>query len=156
MKDRPDLDMDLLSSSAAAAATAPQIGSKRGTDNKFRSKLPAQAQDSTVAGSSGSGRVSSNRSSATATSTGAATSTSAATATSASTGTSAAAGNFVTQGVIDATIQCMVAQAAECESNGLPAYQTERMVMEEMGRCLVEIVDSSLRQSDTPSSSRQE
>ena len=125
-------------SSAAAAATAPQVGSKRtyqqsqqrATDNKLRSKLSAQAQDSTATGSSGSGRVSTNRSTT-------------------STSTSAAVDNFVTQGVIDATIQCMIAQADECEMNGLSAYQTERMIMAEMGRCLVEIIEFSVRHADT-------
>ncbi|XP_039953858.1 protein lin-54 homolog [Bactrocera neohumeralis] len=57
--------------------------------------------------------------------------------------------NFITQEVVDATIQCMISQADECEKNGLPAYQTEKMVMEEMGRCLVEIIDFSIRNTDT-------
>lgn len=56
--------------------------------------------------------------------------------------------NFITQEVIDATIQCMITQADECEKNGLPAYQTEKMVMEELGRCLVEIIDFSIRNTD--------
>ncbi|XP_023294261.2 protein lin-54 homolog [Lucilia cuprina] len=56
--------------------------------------------------------------------------------------------NFITQEVIDATIQCMITQADECEKNNLPAYQTEKMVMEELGRCLVEIIDFSIRTSD--------
>ncbi|XP_036333739.1 protein lin-54 homolog [Rhagoletis pomonella] len=57
--------------------------------------------------------------------------------------------NFITQEVVDATIQCMISQADECEKNGLPAYQTEKMVMEEMGRCLVEIIDFSIRNTDS-------
>lgn len=57
--------------------------------------------------------------------------------------------NFITQDVIDATIQCMIAQADECEKNGLPVNQTEKMVMEELGRCLVEIIDFSIRNTDT-------
>ncbi|XP_061386478.1 protein lin-54 homolog, partial [Musca vetustissima] len=57
--------------------------------------------------------------------------------------------NFITQEVVDATIQCMVTQADECEKNGLPAYQMEKMVMEELGRCLVEIIDFSIRNTDT-------
>lgn len=56
--------------------------------------------------------------------------------------------NFITQEVIDATIQCMITQADECEKNSLPAYQTEKMVMEELGRCLVEIIDFSIRNTD--------
>ncbi|KAM7343245.1 myb-interacting protein 120 [Cochliomyia hominivorax] len=56
--------------------------------------------------------------------------------------------NFITQEVIDATIQCMITQADECEKNNLPAYQTEKMVMEELGRCLVEIIDFSIRNTD--------
>ncbi|XP_054737043.1 protein lin-54 homolog [Anastrepha obliqua] len=57
--------------------------------------------------------------------------------------------NFITQEVVDATIQCMISQADECEKNGLPTYQTEKMVMEEMGRCLVEIIDFSIRNTDS-------
>ncbi|XP_065369666.1 protein lin-54 homolog [Calliphora vicina] len=56
--------------------------------------------------------------------------------------------NFITQEVIDATIQCMITQADECEKNNLPVYQTEKMVMEELGRCLVEIIDFSIRNTD--------
>lgn len=56
--------------------------------------------------------------------------------------------NFITQEVVDATIQCMITQADECEKNGLPAYQMEKMVMEELGRCLVEIIDFSIRNTD--------
>uniref|UniRef100_A0A1A9VJD9 CRC domain-containing protein n=1 Tax=Glossina austeni TaxID=7395 RepID=A0A1A9VJD9_GLOAU len=57
-------------------------------------------------------------------------------------------GDFITQEVIDAAIQCMITQADECENSGLPAYQTEKMVIEELGRCLVEIIDSSIRNTD--------
>ncbi|CAD7012480.1 unnamed protein product [Ceratitis capitata] len=57
--------------------------------------------------------------------------------------------NFITQDVVEATIQCLISQADQCEKNGLPAYQTEKMVMEEMGRCLVEIIDFSIRNTDT-------
>ncbi|XP_073811174.1 myb-interacting protein 120 [Musca autumnalis] len=57
--------------------------------------------------------------------------------------------NFITQEVVDATIQCMVTQADECEKNGLPPHQMEKMVMEELGRCLVEIIDFSIRNTDT-------
>ncbi|KAL9919414.1 tombola [Glossina fuscipes fuscipes] len=56
--------------------------------------------------------------------------------------------NFITQEIIDATIQCMITQADECEKIGLPAYQTEKMVIEELGRCLVEIIDSSIGNAD--------
>lgn len=53
--------------------------------------------------------------------------------------------NFITQEVIDATIQCLITQADECEKNMLSTVQTEKMVMEELGRCLVEIIDFSIR-----------
>lgn len=56
--------------------------------------------------------------------------------------------NFITQEVVDATIQCLIAQADECEKAELTAYQTEKMVMEELGRCLVEIIDFSIRNTD--------
>ncbi|XP_055916242.1 protein lin-54 homolog [Eupeodes corollae] len=56
--------------------------------------------------------------------------------------------NFITQEVVDATIQCLIAQADECEKGELTPYQTEKMVMEELGRCLVEIIDFSIRNTD--------
>lgn len=57
--------------------------------------------------------------------------------------------NFITEEVIDATIQCLITQADECEKNMLSTLQTEKMVMEELGRCLVEIIDFSIRTTDS-------
>lgn len=53
--------------------------------------------------------------------------------------------NFITQDVVDATIQCMTAQADECQKSFISPKQTERMILEELGRCLVEIIDFSIR-----------
>lgn len=51
--------------------------------------------------------------------------------------------NFMTQDVIEATIQCLVAQAEECQRNNLDTKASERLILEEFGRCLVEIIDFS-------------
>ena len=122
MEDRAALDKQIFSSMrGAAGATGPQIGSKR--------TVGATVSGTTIV------RVSTKRSSTTATST-----------------TAAAekdSCNLITQEVIDATIQCMISQADECEKGSLPAYQTERMIMEEMGRCLIEIINFSIRNTDT-------
>lgn len=56
--------------------------------------------------------------------------------------------NFITQDVVDATIQCMIAQVDECKKNGMSNKITERMIIEELGRCLVEIIDFSIRNMD--------
>lgn len=53
--------------------------------------------------------------------------------------------NFITQDVVDATIQCMIAQADECKKSGMQQKIAERMIIEELGRCLVEIIDFSIR-----------
>ncbi|XP_037948163.1 protein lin-54 homolog [Teleopsis dalmanni] len=57
--------------------------------------------------------------------------------------------NIITQEVVDATIQCMLSQADESIKNGMTDTVTERLIMEEMGRCLVEIIDFSIRNNDS-------
>ncbi|XP_053680744.1 protein lin-54 homolog [Anopheles nili] len=47
--------------------------------------------------------------------------------------------NFMTLDVIEATVQCMVAQADECLKRGCSMRTSERMILEEYGRCLLEI-----------------
>lgn len=49
--------------------------------------------------------------------------------------------NFMTQDVIEATIQCLIAQAEECQRNNLDTKTSEKLILEEFGRCLVEIID---------------
>ena len=51
--------------------------------------------------------------------------------------------NFMTPDVIEATVQCMIAQADECQKRGCSIRTAERMILEEFGRCLVEIIDFS-------------
>ena len=151
MEDRPDLHVDplhpeiLSTVSAAATATGPQIGNgsqQRDTDNKMHAEVLAQAQASTatallagatVSGSS-SGRISTNGSSTTATSTAAV--------------AEKAAGNFITRDVIDGIFQCLISQADECQRNGLPAHQTEKIIVEKMGRCMEDILDFAIRSMD--------
>lgn len=59
--------------------------------------------------------------------------------------------NFLTPDVIEATIQCMVAQADECQKNNLDEAQAEFLILEEFGRCLVEIIDFSTMNPDRES-----
>lgn len=56
--------------------------------------------------------------------------------------------NFLTHDVIEATVQCMIAQADECQRNGNPQGEAERMILEEFGRCLVEIIDFSIKNNE--------
>lgn len=53
--------------------------------------------------------------------------------------------NFMTPDVIEATIQCVIAQAEECQKNRLDARTSEKLILEEFGRCLVEIIEFSLK-----------
>ncbi|XP_058833187.1 protein lin-54 homolog [Topomyia yanbarensis] len=53
--------------------------------------------------------------------------------------------NFMTPDVIEATVQCMIAQADECQKRGCNIRTAERMILEEFGRCLVEIIDFSTK-----------
>lgn len=54
----------------------------------------------------------------------------------------------MTQDVIEATIQCVVAQADECQKSNLDAKNSERLILEEFGRCLVEIIEFSLKNTE--------
>ncbi len=51
--------------------------------------------------------------------------------------------SFITSEVADATCQCLIAQAEECEQQNLDEIETERYVLEEFGRCLIEIIESA-------------
>lgn len=53
--------------------------------------------------------------------------------------------NFMTPDVIEATVQCMIAQAEECQKREMDIQTSERMILEEFGRCLVEIIDFSTK-----------
>lgn len=54
-------------------------------------------------------------------------------------GTAKRSCNFMTSDVIEATIQCVIAQAEECQKNKTDLMIAEKMILEEFGRCLVEI-----------------
>lgn len=54
--------------------------------------------------------------------------------------------NFMTAEVVDATVQCMMAQADECQQNGVSFRNAERLILEEFGRCLGEIIEFSQNQ----------
>jgi len=49
--------------------------------------------------------------------------------------------SFVTTDVVEATCQCLLAQAEECEKKGSSDSEMEQLILEEFGRCLVQIID---------------
>lgn len=53
--------------------------------------------------------------------------------------------SFVTSEVVEATTACLLAQAEEAERQKMPAVVQERMVIEEFGRCLMQIIESANR-----------
>lgn len=52
---------------------------------------------------------------------------------------------LITSDVAEATSACLLAQAEEAERMKMPAVVQERMVIEEFGRCLMQIIDSANR-----------
>lgn len=56
--------------------------------------------------------------------------------------------NFITPDVIEATIQCIIAQADDCLKNNCDAKTSERKILEEFGRCLVEIIEFSKKNNE--------
>lgn len=53
--------------------------------------------------------------------------------------------SFVTSEVVEATCACLLAQAEEAERLKMPPVVQERNVIEEFGRCLVQIIESANR-----------
>ncbi|KAK6627822.1 hypothetical protein RUM44_010301 [Polyplax serrata] len=51
--------------------------------------------------------------------------------------------NFMSSEVVEATCQCLLAQAEEAERSGLSTEEGERLIIEEFGRCLVQIIGCS-------------
>nr|CAD7411461.1 unnamed protein product [Timema cristinae]CAD7434291.1 unnamed protein product [Timema monikensis] len=49
--------------------------------------------------------------------------------------------NFMTQDVVDATCQCLLAQADEAERFRYSEDEAERLIIEEFGKCLVQIIE---------------
>lgn len=56
--------------------------------------------------------------------------------------------NFITPDVIEATVQCIIAQADDCLKNRSDTKVTERKILEEFGRCLVEIIEFSKKNNE--------
>ncbi len=50
---------------------------------------------------------------------------------------------FINTEVAEATSQCLIAQAEESEHQDMSQDEIERLVIEEFGRCLVEIIESA-------------
>lgn len=57
---------------------------------------------------------------------------------------------FITQEVVEATCQCLLARADEAERLKRPFADVERTVLEEFGRCLEAIIDSAHRTKGKP------
>lgn len=53
--------------------------------------------------------------------------------------------SFVTSDVVEATCACLLAQAEEADRQLMPPVVQERMVIEEFGRCLMQIIESANR-----------
>merc|ERR1719245_2567568 len=53
--------------------------------------------------------------------------------------------SFITPDVVEASCQCMLAQAEESERRGVSEADTESMIIEEFGRCLAQIIDMGNR-----------
>ncbi|KAL3875813.1 hypothetical protein ACJMK2_033728 [Sinanodonta woodiana] len=51
--------------------------------------------------------------------------------------------SFITSEVVEATCACLMAQAEEAERMKMPPVVQERMVIEEFGRCLLQIIESA-------------
>lgn len=51
--------------------------------------------------------------------------------------------SFVTDDVVKATCQCLLAQASNGESEGKPQAMIEKLVLEEFGRCLLSIIHTA-------------
>ena len=60
--------------------------------------------------------------------------------------------SFVTSDVVEATCACLLAQAEEADRQTMPPVVQERMVIEEFGRCLMQIIDSANRTKGMDSS----
>ena len=61
--------------------------------------------------------------------------------------------NFMTQEVLDATCLCLLAQAEETERMDCSEDEAERFIVEEFGRCLVQIIECSTKSEGTFSTS---
>lgn len=51
--------------------------------------------------------------------------------------------NFLTEKVVEITCQCLMAQADEAERNMFDDETSQRLIIEEFGRCLKEIIESA-------------
>ncbi|KAJ9581773.1 hypothetical protein L9F63_003842, partial [Diploptera punctata] len=58
--------------------------------------------------------------------------------------------NFMTNDVLDATCLCLLAQAEETERMECSEEDAERFIVEEFGRCLVEIIDCAAKSEASP------
>lgn len=48
--------------------------------------------------------------------------------------------NILTSDIIDSTVECLLSQAEQCQSNNVNDKVAEQMIIEEFGRCLEEII----------------
>lgn len=57
--------------------------------------------------------------------------------------------NFLTDKVVEITCQCLMAQADEAERNMYDDETSQRLIIEEFGRCLKEIIESAHKAETT-------
>jgi hypothetical protein len=57
--------------------------------------------------------------------------------------------SFITQEVVEATCQCLLAQAEEAERLCKTSTETEGLVLEEFGRCLLQIIEYASKAKGT-------
>ena len=57
--------------------------------------------------------------------------------------------NFLTDKVVEMTCQCLLAQGEEAKSNMIDDETATRLILEEFGRCLKEIIDSAQKAEAT-------
>lgn len=63
--------------------------------------------------------------------------------------------SFITQEVVEATCQCLLAQAEEAERLCKTSTETEGLVLEEFGRCLLQIIEYASKAKGTIKNCRQ-
>lgn len=56
--------------------------------------------------------------------------------------------SFITNDLVDATTQCLIAQAEKSQKLGLSNEEAERAIIEEFGSCLGQIIDAASKQKD--------
>lgn len=62
--------------------------------------------------------------------------------------------SFITPEVVEATCQCLLAQAEESERNKLKETEIEGLIIEEFGQCLMQIIDMANKSKSSTSNGK--